>query len=256
MFAGQLREDLASTFRFRAMQVCLQPHPMRGLKLTSTAITSTLRSASPALIRLGTTSAAQGLEPLPKPVSVKSPSSTTSSTAKGNAFEVLALHTLSKLGFKLTRVGGRADKGIDLLGTWELPACRLRAIVQCKALSRTVGPNTMRELEGTIGQAPRDRAEVTGTVGVLVGRTGATKGVRDALTRSTVPLVWVCVEDEAAEGTVRQLIWNERFARLAGPELGVLARYSTSGVSGSRGVVLTWKEKIWSPQTEQQHDVP
>ncbi|EEP81654.1 conserved hypothetical protein [Uncinocarpus reesii 1704] len=82
-----------------------------------------------------------------------SPSST---TYVGTHYEYTVLHALRSHSLNLTRIGGRADSGIDLVGTWHLPshAHPLRVIVQCKAFRNKLGPNLIRELEGTFAGAP------------------------------------------------------------------------------------------------------
>lgn len=45
-----------------------------------------------------------------------------STVAVGNYYEQLSLATLQRLAFELVRVGGRDDRGIDLLGHWKPPS--------------------------------------------------------------------------------------------------------------------------------------
>jgi hypothetical protein len=110
--------------------------------------------------------------------------------------------------------------------------------VQCKALKAKLGPNLVRELEGTFRQAPVGWR--TGqTVGILVGPREATKGVRDALARSTYPLFWMMIE---RDGTLKQALWNARAEELGLGPLGVETRYGVEGESSSvtKEVALTW----------------
>src|SRR6266536_4499166 len=126
--------------------------------------------------------------------------SPTSTTYIGTHYEYTCLQTLRSLGLSLTRVGGRADSGIDLLGLWHLPTVLhpLRVIVQCKALKAKLSPNLMRELEGAFVGAPMGwRGE--GVLGVMVSKREATRGVREAMGRSRWPLVWMGVETEDAD---------------------------------------------------------
>ena len=119
----------------------------------------------------------------------------------GTSYEHLCARTLPRLAFRdLIRTGGRADKGIDLLGKW-LPPSRqhagslpLNVAVQCKAVARKAGPEMIRELEGALAGAP---GEWRGgdTIGVLCAKRQVTAGVRDALRRSKRGVVWVMVED-------------------------------------------------------------
>ncbi|KAI5296601.1 hypothetical protein KEM55_005760, partial [Ascosphaera atra] len=65
----------------------------------------------------------------------------------------------------------------------------LRVLVQCKALNKKVGPNFIRELEGTFTGAPVGwRGE--GVFGILASTREATRGVRDAMAKSRFPLMW------------------------------------------------------------------
>lgn len=54
---------------------------------------------------------------------------TTSTVFLGTRYEYLAKHRLEapEFGMRLTRTGGRGDKGVDLLGIWRLPADTLPA---------------------------------------------------------------------------------------------------------------------------------
>lgn len=125
-----------------------------------------------------------------------------------------------------------------------------------------MGPDIVRELEGTVGRR--------GGVGVLMGRKEATKGVREAVRRSAVGVMWVMVEevdrketggqesssegDEEQEdakipvGKVRQILWNEKVEMMGATGLGVGVRYF-EGESGKldKEVCLTWKGRIWEP---------
>ncbi|KAG2413466.1 hypothetical protein HFD88_002655 [Aspergillus terreus] len=159
----------------------------------------------------------------------------TSTTYIGTHYEYTVQETLRRSGFSLARTGGRLDAGIDLVGTWHLPGREhpLRAIVQCKSLKSKLGPNLVRELEGTV------RANnATDTLGVLVSPREATKGVRDALARSTAPLVWMMVR---REGGLRQVLWNACAEAIGLAGVGVEVRFSAEGDGkGDEGVVLTW----------------
>ncbi|KAE8371393.1 hypothetical protein BDV26DRAFT_130587 [Aspergillus bertholletiae] len=157
----------------------------------------------------------------------------------GLLYEYTVQQTLRASAFTLHRVGGRDDAGIDLVGTWHLPHREhpLRVIVQCKSLKTKLGPNLVRELEGTFNQSPvgwRTGDEI----GILVGPREATKGVRDALTRSSYPLIWMMIE---RDGTLRQVLWNGKAEQLGLVNLGVEVRYSADeDADSSNGIVLTW----------------
>lgn len=163
----------------------------------------------------------------------------------GNHYEYTVLERLRRYGFFLHRIGGRDDGGIDLVGTWHLPEREreraIRVLVQCKSTKAKLGPNLVRELEGTFRQAPVGW-RTDQTVGMLVSPREATKGVRDALARSVYPLLWMMVE---RDGTLRQALWNARAEELGLGPLGVETRYSaaeTDAESGSlkKEVTLAW----------------
>lgn len=97
-----------------------------------------------------------------------------STVHRGRAFEERCLRLLQdNLSMSLTRVGGRSDHGVDLLGWWwlpplakdlektessstsherwgKLPRRRLRVLGQCKAEKKKMGPNYVREMEGVL----------------------------------------------------------------------------------------------------------
>ena len=158
----------------------------------------------------------------------------------GTHYEYTVLQSLRRYALALHRIGGRDDAGIDLAGTWHLPehegSRALRVLVQCKALKTKLGPNLVRELEGALRQAPVGWR--TGqTVGVLVSPREATKGVRDALARSSFPLFWMMVE---RDGGLKQALWNAKAEELGLGSLGVETRYGSSESELKKEVVLTW----------------
>lgn len=169
----------------------------------------------------------------------------TSTVYVGTHYEYTVLQSLRRYALALHRIGGRDDAGIDLVGTWHLPEREreraLRVLVQCKALKTKLGPNLVRELEGAMRQAPVGWR--TGqTAGVLVSPREATKGVRDALARSSYPLFWMMVE---LDGTLKQALWNARADELGLGSLGVETRYGAGAVDAQSGsvrkeVALTW----------------
>ncbi|KXG48351.1 Protein of unknown function DUF2034 [Penicillium griseofulvum] len=168
----------------------------------------------------------------------------TSSVHVGTHYEYTVLRTLRRYALSLDRIGGRDDAGIDLVGTWHLPEREreraLRVLVQCKSLKVKVGPNVVRELEGTFRQAPVGW-RTSETVGVLVSPREATKGVRHTLARSAYPLFWMMIE---RDGTLKQALWNARAEELGIGPLGVETRYGTTedARSGSvaKEMLLTW----------------
>ncbi|KAL8682460.1 MAG: hypothetical protein Q9186_001503 [Xanthomendoza sp. 1 TL-2023] len=191
--------------------------------------------------------------------------SPTSPVFIGTHYEYLCQQTLSHLGFTLQRTGGRSDRGIDLLGHWHLPSIPhpLRALVQCKALSSKLNPETVRELEGAFAGAPAGwRGE--NVVGVLCGKREATKGVREAVRRCGAPVVWVMVEDTReeegtlveGEGRIRQVLWNGRVSEIGAEGVVVGVKYTPAerGREVEREVVLTWKGEVWEPDIREVLD--
>ncbi|KAL9600074.1 MAG: hypothetical protein Q9219_003444 [cf. Caloplaca sp. 3 TL-2023] len=191
--------------------------------------------------------------------------SPTSSLYIGTRYEYLCAATLRRLSFNLIRTGGRSDHGIDLLGHWHLPSLPypLRALVQCKALKSKPGPSLVRELEGMYAGAPagwrastqnnsNEEGEANNNViAVLCAKREATKGVREAVRRSKVPVVWVMVEDLGGEeGKVRQVLWNERVREVGAEGVGVGVRYALGEGEVGKEVRLTWKGEVWEPDVE------
>ncbi|KAI1934304.1 hypothetical protein LOZ66_006013 [Ophidiomyces ophidiicola] len=165
-----------------------------------------------------------------------SPSST---TYIGTHYEYTVLQALRSYAVDLSRIGGRADSGIDLVGTWSLPAHPhpLRVIVQCKALRNKLGPNIIRELEGTFAGAPVGwRGD--GILGVLVSPREATKGVRDALAKSRSPLMWILAD--AADGAVRQILWNGRASEVGLQDLEVRVKHRLGTNPVKKEMALAW----------------
>ncbi|KAL2008614.1 hypothetical protein VTN00DRAFT_6808 [Thermoascus crustaceus] len=166
---------------------------------------------------------------------------TTSTTYVGTHYEYTVLQSLRRFAFTLHRVGGRDDAGIDLVGTWHLPdrESALRVIVQCKALKSRLGPNLVRELEGTFRNSPVGW-RTNDKLGILVSPREATKGVRDAMARSGYPLLWMMMEQD---GVVRQALWNAKAEEQLGlVPLGVETRYrgGESSQPMQKEMVLTW----------------
>ncbi|KAK3306655.1 uncharacterized protein B0T15DRAFT_148839 [Chaetomium strumarium] len=164
----------------------------------------------------------------------------------GTHFEYTVSDTLARFGLHLRRVGGVSDCGIDLLGTWSVPsyprrARPLRVLAQCKAVQRP-GPHLVRELEGAFVGAPAGWRGPVGVVGLLVTEKPATKGIRDALGRSTWPMGFVAC---SREGRVQQFLWNQRAREEGLEELGVTARHVNGDGEGEpeTELVLTWRGK-------------
>ncbi|KAK7042963.1 hypothetical protein VNI00_008700 [Paramarasmius palmivorus] len=93
-----------------------------------------------------------------------SDSKSTTTVYRGTLFEQRSLALLEQhLSMTLTRVGGKEDGGIDLIGWWWIPEDseksravdfskrkRIRVVAQCKAEKKKIGPGYVRELEGVV----------------------------------------------------------------------------------------------------------
>ncbi|EGS21113.1 uncharacterized protein CTHT_0029540 [Thermochaetoides thermophila DSM 1495] len=163
----------------------------------------------------------------------------------GTLFEYTTCAALARYGFSLRRVGGVSDGGVDLLGTFSPPGVRkhasvpnLKVIAQCKAV-RKPGPHLVRELEGAFASAPVGWRGSSGVLGLLVTGRPATRGIREALGRSSWPMAFVmCTK----EGRVLQMLWNRRAEEEGLEGLGVTTRYyREEGGQEGKEVVLTWR---------------
>jgi hypothetical protein len=177
-----------------------------------------------------------------------------STTYVGTHYEYTVLQTLRRFSFALHRVGGRDDAGIDLVGTWHLPRQQhaLRVIVQCKALKTKLGPNLVRELEGAFRHSPVGW-RTSEKLAILVSPREATKGVRDAMTRSDYPLFWITME---RDGTIRQVLWNGRVEALGLSALGVQTRYREySSNPAHKDITLTWEDEEFPNMDHVEEDM-
>ncbi len=193
----------------------------------------------------------------------------TSTVYVGTHYEYTVLQSLSRFGMNLSRIGGRSDHGVDLVGHWTLPVrlsttthppclsspSQLKMLVQCKSLHRRPGPYLVRELEGAFNGAPVGYRGMSGTVlGLLAAPKEATAGVREAMGRSRLPLLFAMIGN--TDGRVMQLLWNQRAREVGLDGLGVTVRYcSTTKEDGAeseeekegqvtREVALTWKGDV------------
>lgn len=170
----------------------------------------------------------------------------TSTVYVGTHYEYTVASSLRSLGFDLTRTGRASDYGIDLLGHWSVPSLPkpIRVLLQCKAHSKGLTPANVRELEGAFPGAPAGWRG-GGVLGFLVATNQATKGMRDALIRSHLPMGFLQV---TAEGTVLQFIWNQEAAQQGLEGMGVTNRFTPQREEKKRDgngleqeIALTWK---------------
>jgi hypothetical protein len=162
-------------------------------------------------------------------------------TYVGTHYEYTVQAALKSSGMSLKRIGGKSDYGIDLLGTWCLPSVPqpLKVFIQCRGYARKIDPSQVRELEGTFVGAPSGWRQ-PGVLGFLVSQKSATKGVREALGRSRLPMGYVLCN---ADGKISQMLWN-RSAEQEGLEgIGVGLKYA-GGDLNEKEVILTWKGQV------------
>ena len=118
--------------------------------------------------------------------------SPTTTVYLGTHYEYMVSASVARLGFVTTRVGGASDLGIDLLGHWSLPSLphSLPAIIQCKATAPQAA--FIRELEGAMQSAPAGW-QGDNVIALLAASKVATKGVRDAIARSSYPMAFLYI---------------------------------------------------------------
>jgi hypothetical protein len=185
--------------------------------------------------------------------------SRSSTVFTGTYYEYTVLNALKRLGFELTRTGGRGDFGIDLMGHWSLPTSisapledrKVPVIVQCKNLARPPGPNLVRELEGAFPGSPAAMGLESSILGILATPLPATKGVRDGLGRSRLPLAFLNVSlddghEQLGVGTIEQFVWNSVAAKELLGSVGVTVRYAPAapGEDVKKEVCLTLKGEV------------
>ena len=174
----------------------------------------------------------------------------TSTTYIGTHYEYTVLDSLSEYGFKLQRVGGASDYGIDLLGTWPVPSASqpLKVLLQCKALSQKTGPHLIRELEGAFAGAPIGWRS-PGVVGLLVTEKPATQGIRDALGRSQLPMGFISC---SRVGLVLQMLWNGPAQDQGLEGLQVRLEHRRAGPGATSKLFLDYKGRRYPPNSNAQ----
>ena len=154
----------------------------------------------------------------------------------------------ARYGFKLTRVGGANDKGIDLTGSWTVPQefdnvdpLTINIVAQCKYSqrdNRRLSVSVVREFEGTMGRVLMENDD-SACCGLIISSHGFTRTASDSIVSSKYPLVacWilfpehveqVAANTESSGGIVKYFLMNPAFS-LRYPEvtcITALARLS------------------------------
>jgi hypothetical protein len=170
----------------------------------------------------------------------------TSNVYVGTHYEYTVQNTFQQMGMTLTRMGGKSDYGIDLLGTWTIPSVSypLKVLIQCKALSSKAKPAVARELEGAFVGAPSGWRG-SGVLGFLVSSGPATKGVREAIGRSRWPMGYIYC---SSDGKLLQMLWNRKAAEEGLEGVVVETKYPICE-RDSKEVILTFKGEPLSVDT-------
>ena len=159
------------------------------------------------------------------------------------------------MSMSLTRVGGRADGGVDLQGWWWLPLKskdhrdRLRIIGQCKAFTKKISPSVVRELEGVLARFIHMPASEEPVVAMLVSEAPFSQNSILRTMESHVPFLLlylpplpqgndglavgheVVTDPTPSYGTIGRVLWN--------PALG-----SRSGLLGGRAEIRWVRSKL------------
>lgn len=142
----------------------------------------------------------------------------------GTHYEYTTALSLMRLGFSLLRTGAKNDAGIDLIGHWVLAPLSepLPVIIQCKARKCSLGPNHVREMEGSFrGIPPKWKGKPV--LGLLVTTLKATKGTMNAMAWSPWPMAFVMM---SSQGLIQQFVWNRAASERGLEGVGVNVRHT------------------------------
>lgn len=172
---------------------------------------------------------------------------------KGTNFEYSTQNGLQLYSFQLTRVGGRNDLGIDLIGTWTLPSApyELKVLVQCKAYEAS--PAHVRELQSAFANSAIHGG--SHSIALLVSSKPATKGVLNAVQQCPRPMAFVymssdgllqqfVINDVGMQATLSGLSTRETLVPMAEGRIKKLVR----GTRFKRAIALCWQGKKWPGQ--------
>lgn len=125
----------------------------------------------------------------------------------GTHYEYTVQSALRQLGISCKRVGAANDRGIDLIGAWQMPSRQdpIRVFVQCKNVAaKRAGPVLVRELEGAFRGLPVGWNE-SDIMGLLVTTAPGSNQTRQTMHRSSLPIVHI---NYSADGRLLQMSWN------------------------------------------------
>ncbi|KAF8979537.1 hypothetical protein BGZ46_005304 [Entomortierella lignicola] len=149
---------------------------------------------------------------------------TKSTIYKGTLFEYQTQEVLMKcLGIYTQRTAGAGDLGVDLRGTWFLPTSasprpgdkvrHLKVIVQCKSTNTRIGPNFVRELQGSLSY------ESQPTMAILAISSDFTKHSFLPYAMSLWPMALVVID--VKNHKCKKLMWNKAAEKVMhGVQLG------------------------------------
>lgn len=175
-----------------------------------------------------------------------------STVYKGTHYEYTVMESLKQFGFQLHRSGKSNDKGIDLIGHWDLPGepHQIKVLVQCKVSRAT--PANIRELAGAYAGAPSEW-QGESVLALLASSKAATKGVLQGAQASKSALGVLHVE---SDGLTRQFVWNHAAGQRGLAGIGVTAKYqqeqsrnplADQGIKETiKTVTLTWNGQPFS----------
>ncbi|EJT99342.1 hypothetical protein DACRYDRAFT_23909 [Dacryopinax primogenitus] len=197
-----------------------------------------------------------------------------SAVHRGVAFEERSRRVLqTHMSMSMRRVGGASDGGIDLQGWWWIPSPapsedsstqpgvlytdtgerrrRIRVIAQCKAETRKMGPNYVREMEGVLHtlNANALQAHVNGEisletptipiVAIIISQSNFTRATRLRAMSSPLPFILMYLPP------VSRVVQESRSEQSEEEEDQIGSAIWNVAVSGEKGVLRGQGELRW-----------